>query len=398
MRRHHYYLKLLTLVFGLFIHLNLQAFDLTKYNFSYLYNHEPVKVSHQIAQQDSLYKLILTFHLVKVLPTDSLESFGLFEQKNVQSGKEKRINPIRIIKQTAFVKHEIEIDFQANPESQYLVTQFNFLEKTYLYSVPINSALAFPLPNFVYRTNAQAMFYNGLSKGDSVWVESLDKSNTSYTSYLYPEVFAPSLAPMIVDQKPKSEKLAVSSLPPFQNGFTLNESQSLYFVQADTSTTQGVSMLCHEEYYPKTKEVEELIQPLLYICTGDEYEELNESENKKLTFNEFWLDHIPDKRKASETIKSYFRSVKFANALFSDYKKGWKTDRGMIYIVFGPPKIVTQKEQEEIWEYELFGGQLKFTFAKTANLFVQHHYTLVREKALNKQWFQAVQKWRTGDI
>lgn len=380
------------------IHLNLNAFDLTKYDFSYLYNHEPVKVSHQIAQQDSLYKLILTFHLIKVSADDSLNAFGLFQQKAIHSEKQEKITPLITKTNGAFVKHTIELDFYAKTESGYLVTQFKFLEKTYLYNIPINASLAFPLPNFVYRVDPKVMFYNGLTKGDSVWLEPLGNQEETYHSFLYPEEFSPSLAPMEVNQQPKANKLVITTLPSFDRSIVLETANSLYFIQSDTSSTRGLSLLCHEGHYPKTKEVEELISPLLYISTGDEFEELNESENKKVAFNSFWLDHIPDKRKASETIKKYFRSVKFANALFSDYKKGWKTDRGMIYIAFGAPKTVTRVQNKEIWEYEMYDGQLKFTFAKTPNLFVQYHYTLVREKALNKQWFQAVKKWRTGDI
>lgn len=376
------------------------AYDLTKENFNYLYNHDPVKIDYQIAKQDSLYKLILIFHLVKVLPTDSLAGFELYEQKRINSGQEDLIKPISVKVDSGFVKNVIEMDFYANNENDYLVIKFSFLEKPYLYGIPINGALAFPLANIIYGGDNEEMFYGGYRKTDSVWFEDLDESSEKeqFYAYMYKENFPAAIPPMVVDGVGSGEKLEIKKKIGFRRGMMLNEADYLYFVQNDTASDKGVSILSHKEYYPRNKKVDELIETLKYICTGDEFEELNTAEDQKLAFNNFWLNHIDDKELASETIKKYFRSVKFANALFTDYKNGWKTDRGMIYIVFGPPEVVTQKEEIEIWEYKTFDGDLKFTFAKTRNLFVQYHYSLIREKSLNKAWFTAVRKWRTGDL
>lgn len=392
--------RTLIFFFLLVISSNLLAHDLTKENFNYLYNHDPVKINYQIAKQDSLYKLILTFHLVKVLPSDSLVGFELSEQRKINSIREDLIKPISVKVDSGFIKNVIELDFYASNESNYLVVKFSFLGKPYLYGIPINESLAFPLSNIIYGSDAEAMFYNGHKKLDSVWFEDIDDNseNEQFYAYLYKEDFPAAIPPMVVDGAPGGELLKIKRMISFQRGMMLNESDYLYFVQKDTASDKGVSILSHKEHYPRTKKVEELIETLKYICTGDEFKELNESEDKKLAFNNFWLNHINDKKRASETIKKYFRSVKFANALFSDYKNGWKTDRGMIYIVFGPPEEVTKKEEVEIWKYKTFDGDLKFTFAKTRNLFVQHHYSLIREKSLNKAWFKAVQKWRTGDL
>lgn len=380
--------------------LGANAHDLTKENFNYLYNHAPVKIDYQIAKQDSLYKLILSFHLVKVLPMDSLEGFELSQQQKINSNQEELIKPIAIRVDSGFIKNVIELDFTAKEESNYLVVKFSFLERPYLFGIPINGALAFPLSNIIYGCDAEVMFYNGYKKLDSVWFEDIDDSSNKeqFYAYMYEEHFPAALPPMVVDGSASGETLRIKRKIAFKGGMMLNEANHLYFIQNDTASNKGVSILSHQEYYPRIKDVQELIDALKYICTGDEFEELNEAEDQKLAFNEFWLNHISDKQLASETIKKYFRSVKYANALFTDYKTGWKTDRGMIYIVFGPPEVVTQKEEVEIWEYKTFDGDLKFTFAKTRNLFVQYHYSLIRDKLLNKAWFTAVRKWRTGDL
>ncbi|MEO9965653.1 MAG: GWxTD domain-containing protein [Reichenbachiella sp.] len=393
-------MRLLFILFLLVSTFRLTAHDLTKENFNYLYNHDPVKIDYQIAQQDSLYKLVLTFHLVKVLPSDKLEGFELSQQKKINSDREQLIAPIAMQVDSGFIKNEIELSFYASSENNYLVVKFSFLDKQYLFGIPINEALAFPLPDIIYRSEEEGLFYGGLKKLDSIRIEDMDEDDpdNQYYAYLYEDDFPAAIPPMVVDGIELSELLKIKQRVSFKGGLAFNEADHLYFIQKDTASDKGFSILSHKEHYPRAKKVEELIETLKYICTGDEFKNLNQSEDKKLAFNNFWLSHIDDKKLASETIKKYFRSVKFANALFSDYKNGWKTDRGMIYIVFGPPERVARKEEVEIWEYKTFGGDIKFTFAKTRNLFVQYHYSLIREKSLNKAWFTAVQKWRTGDL
>ena len=120
--------------------------------------------------------------------------------------------------------------------------------------------------------------------------------------------------------------------------------------------------------------------------------------DQKKAFSDFWINLLKSKTLASKSIQLYYQRVKEANTYFSNHKIGWKTDQGMIYILFGPPEEVERKENEEIWSYGTFEGKIKFTFAKLPNLFVQHHYQLERKKSLSKHWFNAVQKWRRGNI
>ena len=39
----------------------------------------------------------------------------------------------------------------------------------------------------------------------------------------------------------------------------------------------------------------------------------------------------------NELMEEYFQRVEYVNEHFSGWQPGWETDRGMIYILFGPP-------------------------------------------------------------
>src|SRR5205085_2026998 len=73
--------------------------------------------------------------------------------------------------------------------------------------------------------------------------------------------------------------------------------------------------------------------------------------------------------RARELLKRYYGRVKEANRNFTSYCEGWKTDRGMIFIIFGPPVNVYHSRRDEVWVYgnEANPGALRFIFNKLEN-------------------------------
>ena len=103
---------------------------------------------------------------------------------------------------------------------------------------------------------------------------------------------------------------------------------------------------------------------------------------------------------AKQIIKSYYKRVADANKLFSTYKEGWKTDRGVIYIVFGPPSIVYRSMQGESWTYgeESNYRSLTFNFTMINNPFTNNDFTLERTTVYKNPWYRAVDSWRQGKV
>jgi len=64
-------------------------------------------------------------------------------------------------------------------------------------------------------------------------------------------------------------------------------------------------------------------------------------EEKLNLFNSMWVDTDPYPETArNELQEEYFRRVRYSNLMFTVFQDGWKTDRGLIYILFGPPNEV----------------------------------------------------------
>jgi GWxTD domain-containing protein len=84
---------------------------------------------------------------------------------------------------------------------------------------------------------------------------------------------------------------------------------------------------------------------------------------------QFWLrrDPTPDTPE-NEYKEEHYRRIAYANEHFASRLPGWKTDRGRIYIVYGPPdEIAAHPGTLEQWRYrsiEGLGDNVTFGFTE----------------------------------
>ncbi len=84
-----------------------------------------------------------------------------------------------------------------------------------------------------------------------------------------------------------------------------------------------------------------LEQDVVYIITEEEravFLALTTDEERDHFIEQFWRrrDHDP-RSSINETKEEHYRRIQYANDRFAAGIPGWKTDRGRIYIMFGPP-------------------------------------------------------------
>jgi|SRR5579871_38758 len=84
-----------------------------------------------------------------------------------------------------------------------------------------------------------------------------------------------------------------------------------------------------------------LQEDVAYIITDEErtaFKRLQTDEEREQFIENFWLrrDPTPDTVE-NEFKEEHYRRIQYANDHFASGIPGWKTDRGRIYIVFGPP-------------------------------------------------------------
>jgi len=162
----------------------------------------------------------------------------------------------------------------------------------------------------------------------------------------------------------------------------------LYLFQRDTNAAEGFAFRCVNEIYPKFSKISDLIGPMVFVTTQDEYKNLLNAQGEKAKFDKVILDITGDQDRAKNFIRNYFRRVELANIYFSSFKQGWKTDRGMIYLIFGIPDEVSLNDGTESWFYK--GTKQTFTFVKSGSVYDPEHYVLLRDKRFMEPWFSKV--------
>jgi len=104
------------------------------------------------------------------------------------------------------------------------------------------------------------------------------------------------------------------------------------------------------------------VQQLKYIATPDEMNRLKKASTtgeKLRAWRDFWKVRDPSPGTLeNETQNDYYRRIEFANQKFSVMKReGWRTDRGMIFIIYGEPDQVEDYPFEinqkayQVWYY-----------------------------------------------
>jgi len=225
------------------------------------------------------------------------------------------------------------------------------------------------------------------------------KYNTIFVKYypnnhpLPPPIFS-SLAYNLMEFAPDSlYQLEFSK----EEEYTLND-QGVYHFQLDTSVREGLTLYNFGEGYPRFTTPRDLLEPLVYLTSTNEYRDLAESSDIKLAVDNFWYRLTGSFDRARELLRVYYNRGQYANYYFTADREGWKTDRGMVYMVYGPPKSLYKSDNEEKWVYFQKKGSptLELVFRRYPSPFTNNLFVLEREEGYNSFWREAIETWRDG--
>ncbi|MCH2042857.1 MAG: GWxTD domain-containing protein [Saprospiraceae bacterium] len=168
-----------------------------------------------------------------------------------------------------------------------------------------------------------------------------------------------------------------------------------YFIQTDTSSNKGVFVNCFNTDYPKVTRLKDLILSMRYITRNNEYERMNNAKDKKAELDNYWLKRAGNNKKnARYLLQTYFNRIEQANIYFTTYKEGWKTDRGLIYTIFGEPQTIRKYSNKEIWYYSSNYRRPPIELVFTR---VGEQYILERDQDYQTPWGLEVYNWRKGN-
>tara|TARA_B110000027_G_scaffold62370_2_gene67026 strand:+ start:1102 stop:2349 length:1248 start_codon:yes stop_codon:yes gene_type:complete len=252
-------------------------------------------------------------------------------------------------------------------------------------------------------TSNQILFDDFFFEGQSILIKSHFNNDKLYATKnktvfpLSPPPFTKSAQPSFPDNISFTEELNFNSKNII---FYDLPNEGFVFFQLDTLNDLGFTLFNFHNDYPLLKSAEQLIPPLRYLTTKDEFDLLVSSINPKVAVDKYWLSNATSKERARTLIRVFYSRVEFANKLFSCHLEGWKTDRGMISIIFGTPSYTSLVRNSEVWIYgdENNIHSLKFVFDQKPNPFSSNDYVLSRNYSYKNPWYRAVESWRNGKV
>jgi GWxTD domain-containing protein len=251
-------------------------------------------------------------------------------------------------------------------------------------------------------TSQQILFGNKIKSTDTLFVKnSRYGKNRFFVKYYDEPWLMPSLPYSLGNEK--EETLKPSLVTEFQvsdtSGICLVK-PGMYHIINELNSNQGITLFNFGEFYPTVKTPDKMILPLRYLTTSKEFRKLIESQNPKLALDSFWLQVGGNADRARELIRVFYNRVMYANIYFQSDVEGWMSDRGMLYVVFGPPRTIYKSNDSERWIYgdnkSLYN--MDFYFQKTENPFTPNSYVLKRNEIYKTSWFQAIDTWRGGRV
>ncbi len=185
------------------------------------------------------------------------------------------------------------------------------------------------------------------------------------------------------------------------NSFITNfKKEGLYHIQSDSNATEGLTIRRVDQYFPKIRKHKDMLPSIRFISTNKEYRAISEAEDPQDAADEFWLDRTSSPDKSRELIRNYYKRIEDSNEFFTSHLPGWKSERGLIYSVFGPPDNIYRTISGESWIYGNGKSQpnLTFNFTKTFNPFSDNDFRLKRSPEYKSFWYNAVDTWRQGRV
>jgi len=176
--------------------------------------------------------------------------------------------------------------------------------------------------------------------------------------------------------------------------------EGMYSIRVDDKQEEGLTLFNFGGSFPNVKTPKELMEPMFYLATQAEYRDLRKKSNRKLAVDDFWLKMGNSVEKSRELIRIYYNRVIYSNLYFTSNKEGWKTDQGMIFILFGPPSRIQMTGNGEKWFYyaRRKSKTVEFQFLRQPDAFAHQHLVWTKSTESQMYWNEAVRSWKNGKV
>ena len=394
--------------------------DLSVVNLSNLYNagdriYNPAFVVHHLSDTTSKLSLLL-YNKLFLFSRQSNDHFSAsFTIHYKLTEAYESINMVLDSGSVSYMVSEEEknlrkvydVNFRLKKKSEMLLVatisdnQKHF-EETYY--IPVDNSSTDSRQNFSLSIKGEtnSSFKNYINENDSITVVYRDTTVKKLYVRAYNRNFPLAPPPFSYDIRDEFNYLPdhTFTYEASDISFITLKQKGFYHFQSDTTGKNGFTVFVYPNSFPAVTSPDQMLECVRYLTTKREFEEMKSGQNKKEAMDKFWLNLGGNAERTKQLIKKYYTRIREANEYFSSYTEGWRTDRGMVYTIFGKPNSVYKSSNAESWIYGTPNNalSLNFFFTKVINPFTDNDYQLTREPLFEGSWMRAVDVWRQGRV
>lgn len=353
----------------------------------------PSLIPNLKAKQVELYSyLSLTYSVYSsmnkkdIIQTNTYKLTDLLAFEDMEDGIIKMTIPLKLIQNQNYL---------VLVSVQNLVDKQNFLKYHQVFKTK------FAAENYrILNENDEIVWVNWIRDNLKIKVQYRYQDSTSILLSYFKPKFGPALPPfsdlankdLMVDEPFEQFQLQL-----FNGKSSIIElpREGVYKFHSSVNDQDGKTILKLYENFPSVVSESQKVFGLRYLTPFKEFSMMLKDDPAH-TIQEFWFFEDRTKERSQELMKTYYARMLRANRLFTTYKEGWKTDRGMIFMIYGPPDQVYYQLGKEIWEYgpDAYHNDLKFVFNKSSNILSHNAMLLDRGLEYKHSWYTLLDNWR----
>lgn len=271
--------------------------------------------------------------------------------------------------------------------------------------VDIDKSNAFNSQNYLLLSNPDsALIYTSYISKTQVFNV---LTNNPADSVLYVKYYsgeaplpAPPFAENLDPTPPRPDTVFVLPLNRGLSGPQQFVSAGLYVFTTNRQQEQGLAVLQPGGNFPELTRPEDVLKPLRFLTSRADYDRMAAQVDVKKEVDDFWLRAAGNNARAREVLKNFYGGVRLANDLFTTTREGWKTDRGMVFTIFGQPTSAYRGTNTETWTYSAAGNMRNttFIFDRRPDGMAGYDYFLRRSDMFKPAWYNMVENWRNGRL
>ena len=395
-----------------------QQGKINKYNMASTYvEHFPGRLLQEqiYHQNDSLSDLNIRIDASKI-PGLKSQQLDIYSLMRVNYAVYSSLNKKDIVQSDSYKLSDIIAFDKLNAGAVVLRVPLHLLQgKNYIISIsivdPVNKKNFRKLLRITKNNDSPENYKIVDEKGDLIWHSWIKPQQKIKIVYRYPAtkiIYISYLKPKFPPARPPySEDSRMAINPKVFDRFQIELNQGVssiyqlpyegvYKVHAKENNLGGKLLVQYYSEYPRLNNAQKVFV-LRYLNNKKEFNQMLKDDVIH-SIQEFWFFEGRSKERSIEMMNTYYARALRANELFSSYKEGWKTDRGMIFMIYGPADYVYYQGDKEVWEYgsEADQNDFKFEFIIQSTPLINQEYILYRDEAFKDSWYAAVENWRNG--